>query len=152
METQNIIPHKHNVKFKVSLSNGETYYEGKAPFEEIVNQPSPWQRLIRYTIDKKCTITSLALYTDSGQTFNLPSLGKNPKFKEFATLKEKPIDFQVSRKIATEMDVVKTEAGYNTSNRKVAEWYTVAEAIYPSYSLQLWVDEQDTKNCWVLVV
>jgi len=147
METQST---SHHVKFKVSLSNGQTFYEGKPPFEEIPNDLSPWQRLIQYTIDNQCLITSLSLYTEDGKTFNLPSSGKNPKFREFAKL-EKPIDYNVSRKIATEMDAIRTEQGIETSNRRISEWYTIAEAIYPTYSLQLWVDEQDTRNCWVLV-
>lgn len=138
----------HKVKFKVSLSNGQTFYEGREPFNEILNEKSPWQRLIKYTVDNKCVITSLSLYTDDGRTFNLPSLGKNPKFREFANKVDKPIDFNVSRKMAREADVVNEKVG----NVVINEWYTIAEAIYSSYSLQLWVDEQDPRNCWVLVV
>lgn len=143
----------HKVKFKVSLSNGQTFYEGKAPFNDIPGENSPWQRLIKYTVDNKCHITSLSLFTEypdgkTNQTFNLPSLGKNPKFREFSLKEDKPIDFQVSRKMAREADVV----GNEVSNVAISEWYTIAEAIYPTYTLQLWVDELNPKNCWVLVV
>lgn len=143
----------HKVKFKVSLSNGQTFYEGKTPFEEISGQKSPWQRLIQYTVDNKCDITSLSLYTDDGKTFNLPSNGKNPRFREFANQKEKPIDFDVRRAIAYEQNVIRQDNKViPTSDKRLADFYTIAVAIYPSYSLQLWVDEQDPRNCWVLVV
>lgn len=143
--------YKHNVKFKVSLSNGETFYEGKAPFEEIKGELSPFQRLIQYTVRNKCEITSLSLYVEKDgktRTFNLPSAGKNPKFKEFTVQKEKPIDFQVYRKLAQDFNIVDK----NITGSEVVEWYTVAEAIYPTYRLQLWVDEVNPDNCWVLAV
>ena len=35
---------------------------------------------------------------------------------------------------------------------KISEWFTTIEAIYKDYKLQLWVDELDTRNCWVLVL
>lgn len=144
---------KHKVKFKISLTNGETLYEGKGPLQEIPNEPSPWQKALNYTITHGCDITSVSLYTEDGRTFNLPSLGKNPKFQQFANQKEKPIDFNVSRSIATEK-VIARENGKDTVEvpQHIAEHYTVAEAIYSSYSLQLWVDELDPRNCWVLVV
>lgn len=142
--------HKHNVKFKVSLSNGETHYEGKGQFQEIPNELSPWNKLINYTIQKKCLITSLSLYTDDGRTFNLPSLGKSPKFREFSNI-DKPIDFNLFRKIASDMDAIRIKERIEVGNKEVTDWYTVAEAIYKDYRLQIWVDEFNTKNSWVLV-
>lgn len=145
---------KHKVQFKISLSNGETLYENKGPLQEIPNEKSPWQKAIDYTISNNCVITSLSLFTEDGHTFNLPSLGKNPKFREFANLQEKPIDFNVSRKIATERNMEKYPDGsvVQVSAQRISEHYTIAEAIYSSYSLQLWVDELDPRNSWVLVV
>lgn len=148
METQT---HKHKVKFKVSLSNGETLFEGKDILEEIPNELSPWNKLIKYTADNHCEVTSLSLYTDDGQTFNLPSAGKNPKFRAFADA-EKPIDFECYRKIANDLMVTPENGEYVARKHGTADWYTVIEAIYPKYRLQLWVDENNTKNCWVLVV
>ena len=138
---------KHNVKWQVSLSNGETFFEGKGKFVEIPGEKSPWQRLIAYTAEHKVTITSLGLYTKDGRTFNLPSLGRNPKFREFSLLPP-PLDYDVNRHISREMDVT----GKEITGTKISEWFTLAVAIYPDFQLQLWVDERNTKNSWVLVV
>ena len=135
----------HLVKWKVSLSNGETLFEGKGDYQDIPNQPSPWQRLQKYISDNKLEITSLSLYTDKGQTWQLPSSGSNPKFSEFAKVK-KPLDYDMCRKIAREAKVVKMA----TEKAVVAEWYTVIKAIYKDYELQIWVSELNTNNSWVL--
>lgn len=137
----------HNVLFQVSLSNGETFFEGKGNYQDLPGLPSPWQRLIRYTAENKLLITSLSLYTKDGRTFNLPSSGRDPKFRPFA-LADKPIDFNVCRYMAREHDIVDNKV----QNTEVSEWFTVAEAIYPDYKLQLWVDERNTKNAWTLLV
>lgn len=135
-------PLKHNVKWQVSLNNGKTFFEGKGLFIEIENEPSPWQRLQKYINDRKVYITSLSLYTDDGRTFNLPSAGKNPRFREFNS-DEKPLDFRAFRKYGESIDP-------KTREITGADLYTVAESIYSTYRLQLWVDEKDTRNCWVL--
>lgn len=130
----------HNVKWKASLSDGTTYYEGKAPFECKENEKSPWQRLLDYLHDNpSIRITSLSLYTDDGRTFNLPSAGKRPKFGEFEYL-EKPIGFRCFRKY-----------GQDVEGNSEASHFTVIEAQYPNYNLQLWVDENNIDNCWCLV-
>lgn len=149
METR--IPTVHTVKWKASLSNGETFYEDKAPFEEIENQPSPWTRFVTYVAEKKATITSLALYTEDGRTFNLPSLGKNPNFQPFREV-DKPIDYQIERRMGSEISGTRDGDKLNVEDIKMSDWFTVAIAIYPTYKLQLWVDNQNPKNCWVLVV
>jgi hypothetical protein len=137
----------HRVKWKVATSDGGVFYEGKGDFVEVSGQPSPWQRLDKYLSENKLEITSLSLYTDDGQTFNLPSLGKNPRFQPFREA-EKPIDYNICRYIGKEVKVANLKAG----EAQVSDWFTVAEAIYPSYKLQLWVDEKNIKNCWCLVV
>lgn len=137
----------HNVKFKVSLSNGETFFEGKGDYVLIPGELSPWQRLQKYIADKQLLITSLSLYTDDGRTFNLPSAGRDPKFRPFATA-EKPLDFNYCHYVAREHDIV----GQQIVNTVPSDWFTVIEAIYQTYTLQLWVDENNTRNSWVLVV
>jgi hypothetical protein len=139
--------HIHNVLWQASLSNGETFYEEKGNYKEIAGEPSPWQRLLHYTAQKRVLITSLALYTRDGRTFNLPSAGKNPRFAEFAIL-ETPFDFRCERKIAREHDIANNEVTKSTTT----DWFTVAVAMYQGYELQLWVDEMNTKNSWSLVV
>lgn len=138
--------------WQVSLSNGETFYEGKGNFIRVAGQLSPWNKLIKYTIEKKVLITSLSLYTydkgiDTPRTFNLPSAGRDPKFAPFAVA-EKPIDFKCGHFLAQEHDVVN-----NVIVKSVpTDWFAVIEAIYPDKRLQLWVDENNTRNSWVLVV
>jgi hypothetical protein len=138
---------KHNVLFQVSLSNGETFFEGKGEYQEIPGQLSPWQRLNKYLAENKLFITSLSLYTKDGRTFNLPSAGKCPRFKFFAEA-QKPIDFNFFRAISREMTFIGQEA----KEVEISDWFTVAEAIYPDYKLQLWVDENNTRNSWVLAI
>jgi hypothetical protein len=141
------LKNKHKVLFQVSLSNGETFFEEKGKFITIPGELSPWQRLINYTAEKKLLITSLSLYTSDGQTFNLPSSGRDPKFRPFS-LAEKPIDYNYCHYLAREHKVVDNEiVGTNPS-----DWFAVVEAIYADYKLQLWVDENNTKNCWVLAI
>ena len=135
---------KYNVKWKVSLNNGETLYEGKGDFIEIAGELSPWNRLLYYLDKTGSSITSLCLYTDSGHTFNLPSSGKNPKFKEFSDI-EKPRRFNFFHKIAHDI---------NTSVRQteITDLYAVIEAVYANYKLQLWVDELNSRNCWGIII
>lgn len=128
------------VKFKVGLSNGETHYEGKAPYELIKGELAPWHRLQIYLKEKNLTITSLSLYTDKGQTFNLPSAGNNPKFKAFQFL-EKPIELNYKRIFERDLEP-----------NAVGEVLVCIEAVYSSYILKLFVSESNPDNCWVLVI
>lgn len=128
----------HNVKWKISLSNGETLHEGKGNYKEVKGEVSPTQRLYKYIEENNLTITSLSLYTDSGYTYNLHSLGTNPQFHIF-NRGEKPIEYKVFRQLGT-----------NVGNK--SDLYTVAQATYKHFSLQLWVDENNPKNCWSLAI
>ena len=139
----------HTVKFQVSLSNGETFFEGKGKFQEVAGELSPWQKLMNYIEDNRLEITSLALFTDEGRKFNLPHAGKNPKFApqmkvEFAA----PYTFNLFRYIEYNLK----GAGGKITSQKVHSLFTVIEAIYPKFKVQLWVDENDHDNCRVLVV
>jgi len=134
----------HNINWKASLSNGETFYEDKGDFCAIENELSPWRRLIKYTLDNKCSITSLALY-GGGRTFNLPSAGRGmPKFRVFETA-DRPIDFNFFRKYGGDLN--KGQTDFESSDD-----FACIEAIYKDYRLQLWVDDRHSENCWVLVV
>lgn len=142
---------RHKVQWQASLSNGEMFFEGKGDFVEYENGVAPWQRFIKYAIERGLEITSVGLYTEDGRSFNLPSAGNKPKFREFWG-KEKPIDFDVRRKFAREAGGIKYPDGkVKIDKAAVAEWYTVAVAIYPDYELQIWVDELNPKNCWTLI-
>jgi hypothetical protein len=137
----------HNVKWQVSLSNGETFFEEKGDFKTIPDIKSPWLRLMDYVVDNQVEITSLSLYTDNGMTFNLPSAGKNPKFKAFGEAK-KPLDYLACRKMG--QDFIRN--GNKLEKTDKVDLFTVIIAYYENYQLQLWVDENNPRNCWTLVV
>jgi len=133
---------QHNVFWKISLSNGESFYEGKGKFKEIPNSDSPWQRLQQYLTSNKLDITSLGLYTNQGQTFNLPSLGKNPKFRAF-DMASKPESYRFFRVLSQDI---------SSGNVLSSDCFAVVEAVFADYKLQLWVDNENIKSCWVLAV
>jgi hypothetical protein len=137
---------RHNVKWQVSLANGKTLFEDKGDFCEVEGQPSPWQKLLFYLAEKKTFITSLSLYTDGNQRFNLPSVGKSPKFKAFIEA-PKPIAFQCMRKMG--VDYNKQSDGKFHPD-EAGDLFTVAQAEYEDGFMEIWVDENNTKNCWTL--
>lgn len=129
----------HNVRWSVSLSNGETIHEGKGEYEERDGELSPWQKLKAHLeANEGLRITSLWLTGPSGATFNLPSAGRNPRFKALGDA-DVPESFRMFRKAAADIIDGATVNG---------ELYTVAEATYASGKrLQIWVDEA-TGNAW----
>lgn len=131
----------HKVLFRASLSNGETLVEG-APKIKDDEEGSSWRKLVAYARENGLEITSLCLTTPAGQTFNLPSAGKNPKFKSAQT--EAPEEYLVMRKVGADVDM--------TGKRDVTDFFTVAQADYGDYKLQIWVDEDNPRNSWSLVV
>lgn len=130
------------VKWKVSLSNGETFYEDKGNFKIVPGEKSPWQRLLLYIGNNNCSITYLGLYTDNNITWNLPSSGKNPKFSIFSK-SLKPIGYKMFR--ASGCDVSMSE-GFNYDD------YTVIEAEYENHLMQIWVSENNSDNSWSTLI
>lgn len=124
-------------RWKVGLSNGENFIEGVAPFERIKGEDSPWLKLLAYCKQNNIDMTSLCLIHGS-RTFNLPSAGTNPKFKAFSTTK-KPIGFDFGRP-------------FSITQGEPRELFAMIVAIYDDHQLQLWVDERNPNNCWVLTV
>lgn len=137
----------HTVFWQVSLSNGEIFFEDKGEFEIIPGENSPWLRLCHYIDTNKLDITNLALYTKDGRIFNLPSAGKNPKFRPNLSGESlKPIDFLFFRYIDGTIS-------YTGNMDKINDHFAVAEAVYPGGKrIQLWVDEQNINNTWVRFV
>ena len=134
------------VLWTVSLSNGETLYENKGNFQMIEGALSPWQRLLSYLAETGTYITSMSLYTDDGKRWNLPSLGRDPKFHEFSVA-PKPVGFNFFRKAAIEAKSIEEMKTVPPS-----DLYTVIEATYENKAkLQLWVDEKK-QNCWTLLI
>lgn len=132
----------HTVRWSVSLNNGATLYEEKGDYVSIQGVLSPWQRLLKYVEENNLQITSLALYTEDGRRFNLPSAGNNPRFKAFGEA-EKPVKYRAYRRVG--MDVL-------TGSDQKEEVFTIAEAEYTDgKKLQLWVDEK-THIAWTLII
>ena len=120
------------VKWGVSLSNGETLYQGKGIYEEIEGELSAWQRLVSYLAQNRLEITSLFLYQDSGRRWNLPSAGSNPKFAVLQNL-EKPLDFNCFCILGMNMKMSEKE--------EIPDHFIVIEAIYSGgKKLQIWVN------------
>jgi hypothetical protein len=130
----------HFFRWAVGLSNGETYYEYKSKL------PS-WKDLLNYIEQNNLTITSLLLYTVDGRRYILPSNGKRPKFAPFQQ-EEKPLRYSMRRYLAGEMNMGGQSVGNDV---KKAEHYTVIEAEYESYKLQLWADEINKVSVWTVV-
>jgi len=62
--------------WKVSLSNGETFYEGKGNFEILAGEKSPWQRLKDYIQINELKITSLGIFTEDNKMLLLIGLNQ----------------------------------------------------------------------------
>lgn len=139
------------VKWRASLSNGETHYEGKGDYTRVPGELSPWLRLQEYITDNGLTITSLALYDDKGRTFNLPSSGSRPKFKAFTDTLP-PVDYDMFRAISQDLGQTDGENVELYDYVENQEHFTVVSALYSTYSLQLWVSELNPDHCWVLAV
>ena len=133
---------EHNVKWQVSLNNGETLYEGKGNFVEVEGELSAWNKMIQYITENNLEITSLSLYTNSGQRWNLPSKGGNPKFRAF-DMAQKPFKLQLER-----------VQGMDWDDQNNPDIYTTINAFYDYegviYKLSIWVDEKNTNNTWTL--
>jgi len=133
---------EHNVKWQVSLNNGETLYEGKGNFVEVEGELSPWNKMQEYLTANELEITSLSLYTNSGQRWNLPSKGGNPKFRAF-DIAQKPFKLQLER-----------VQGMDWDDQNNPDIYTTINAFYDYegviYKLSVWVDEKNTNNTWTL--
>jgi hypothetical protein len=131
----------HRIYFIASLSNGQTITEGKGDYAVTTGELSPYQRLLAFCAKENVSITSLSLATADGRRWNLPSSGKNPKFKAFGDA-PKPLSYKFFRKMG--VDII-------NSVSQEQETYSVIEATYPTHKLQVWVDER-TGNSWSLII
>ena len=132
----------HTTHWTVSLNNGETLYEEKGDYRILAGEPSPWQRLQLYLLEKKLYITSLSIYTENGKRFNLPSAGKNPRFSAFKNT-ESPVSYTWFRNYGQE------QGGLNAGRE---DHYATIEATYSDgRKLQIWVDDI-TNDSWSVIV
>lgn len=129
-----------NVRWKVSLNDGTTYYEGKKPFKMIEGDKPAWVRLQEFVKKYKLRITSLALITNN-RTWNLPSSGDNPKFRAF-DLADKPISYNYKRILGLDYKI--------RGGRKIKQIFVIGEAIFKNYKIEVWVDEDRPDNSWIV--
>ena len=121
----------HNIGWNVSLSNGENFQEGKGKYQNIKGELSPWLRLTEYIKENRLSITSLHL-SDGERSWHLPSHGKNPKFSVFAYAR-RPHSYRFFRKMGKDI-----KADGSTGSTDI---FTVIDAHFDSFRLQLWVSE-----------
>lgn len=123
------------VKFRVGLSNGESLIEGKGILSIVAGEDSAWHKLQKYLLDNNLTIQSISLVVKDGgnRHFNLPH--SNSRFECLS-----PTGFNCFRYFASDSDQENTEH------------YTVAEARFEGYKVQLWVSEIDTDKSWITVI
>ena len=118
------------IQFVCGLSNGETLVEGKGVLSKVEGEDSPWWKLQNYLKENNLTINSFNLWVGD-RHYNLPSV--NPKFGG-----ETPKAYNCFRKYASD----------GVSGVENVEHYICAEAIYEDFTVQLWIDEQDTNKMW----
>lgn len=140
------------VFFIASLSDGQTIVEGTGDYKWVDGLMSPWNRLVRYTVENKLRINSLSLGIPGGQTVTIPTMGGKPRFKGYVdrTEAEKPLDYEVKRFLARDMDVVAHSGNLDVKKTQISEFYTFAEAIYGNFTIQVWVNELNPKHTWVV--
>ena len=115
--------------------NGETLVEGRGVLEPTTeNDKSSWWKLQDYIKERNLTIQSFGLWTGD-RHYNLPSV--NPKFNGQA-----PISYNCFRRFGQNI----------LMGQGNVEHYICAEAIYEDFTVQLWLDEQDSSKSWVNVV
>lgn len=131
-----IIP-KEKVKFIVGLSNGESLTEGKGVLSIVAGEDSPWHKLQKYIKENNLKITSMSLYSKTevgNRHYHLPN--EKSKFGG-----EVPISYNCFRMFA---DDGLTAGSY--------EHYTVIEAVYKDFKIQLIASEIDPDKSWVNLV
>lgn len=149
----------NNIKARwlVSLSNGETAIEGKTPYEEIVKELSPWQRLIRFVALNKLRITTIRIQVEvEGQptrTFNLPSLSPKAKWGNLKPIL--PSGFNYFRRIEQTMIPEYVDEtgihGLHPDPSGVKNFIEI-HAFYPTFNLVTIVDEDTGNESWSMIV
>lgn len=123
------------IKFVVGLSNGENLIEGEGILQKIAGENSPWWKLQKYIKENDLEIRSMYLVSKTkvgNRHYNLPN--EKNKFNGIA-----PLGFNCFRYYASD----------GLSGDENVEHYCVAEAIYPKFKVQLWINEKDPDKCHV---
>lgn len=142
-------------RWLVSLSNGETAIEGKAPYEEIIGELSPWQRLARYIALNHLHITTIRIQVDieglPTRTFNLPSLSPKAKWGNLKPML--PTGFNYFRRIEQTLTPESVdEEGLHGMHPTGEAHFIEIHAYYPTFELVTIVDEDTGNESWSLIV
>lgn len=125
------IPENTPCRWVAGLSNGETLVERQGKVAIVKGEASPWWKLQEYLEKNNLTIQSFGIW-DGDKHYNLPSA--KPKFGG-----EVPLKYNCFRKLSS--DGLMSEGN--------VEHYICAEAIYSSFTVQLWVNELDSNKMWL---
>lgn len=146
-----------NVKARwlVSLSNGDTAIEGKAPYEEIEGELSPWQRLIRFIALNKLHITTIRIQVEVDdlptRTFNLPSLSPKAKWGNLKPIL--PSGFNYFRRVEQSLQAESVDQDGVHGLHPTSEIHFIEiHAYYPTFTLVTIVDEDTGNESWSLIV
>jgi hypothetical protein len=120
-------------RWVVGLSDGMIVTEGYGIAKREKGKLSPWHALQSFIEKTGERITFLGIRVGD-QHFNLPSVN-SPNGSEL------PVKYNHFRYYASDFS---PGAG--------VEHLSCAEAVYPDYTVRLWVSEFDTNKCWVTVV
>jgi hypothetical protein len=133
-------------RWLAALSDGTVAIEGIAPFEEIENELSPWQKLLAHLDAKGLYITGMRIQVfkcgEPARTYNLPSYNKTPKgnHEKWVTLRPRdPLDYSYRRWVTRSLTT------------KEERHHIEVRAEYASFSVSLFVDEDEGNESWVVV-
>ena len=142
-------------RWLASLSDGKMAIEGKGKFREIPNEPSPWQKLIKYLYANKVSITGLRIQVlKDGKivnTYHLPTSSDKGRFHYLSSLK--PQRFNYFRRYAEVMTAESVKEGVITvGSGKDVERHIEVHAIYEDFVLMIIVEEKEGNKSWVQII
>ena len=131
-------------KWLAALSNGTTAIEGVPPYENVKNEPSPWNRLLAHLSDTGLHITGMRVQvgTSPVRTYNLPSFNKTPEgnHEKWVALRPcDPVKYTYRRWITQPL------------TRAPGQHHIEIRAHYEDFSVSLFVDEDEGNEAWVVV-
>ena len=133
-------------KWLAALSDGTTAVEGIAPFADIQDELSPWNKLLTYLEVNNLHITGMRIQVskpgEATRTYNLPSFNKTPKgnHEKWAKLFPRdPSGYRYGRWL--------TCSSTTEEDRHQIE----IRAEYADFAVSLFVDEDEGNESWVVV-
>ena len=133
-------------KWLAALSDGTMAVEGVAPFAEVKDELSPWQKLLAYLAEHDVHITGMRVQVskcgEATRTYNLPSFNKTPEgnHEKWVTLYPRdPASYTYRRWVTCSLTT------------KEERHHIEVCAHYADFSVSLFVDEDEGNESWVVV-